>query len=205
MTRTAGYTSKQRNSYRRKRKSIVLLGTEGKNKTETIYFRSVQSSNYVVQFAPGNYTDPVNIVPSLEQEYKELELDANLGDVAFCLVDSDVNPAKDKQMKKADTETDKVTMLVSSPCFEVWYLCHFTASSHQYASNDEVLKALKKHIPNYKKGMSEIWSTIGDKTKDAVKHAKQLEKICLSKKLKKHTVSFTPSTEIYKVVELICK
>ena len=53
--------------------------------------------------------------------------------------------------------------------------------------------------------MSEIWSTIGDKTKDAVKHAKQLEKICLSKKRKKHTVSFTPSTEIYKVVELICK
>ena len=136
-----GYQPKIRNSYRRQRKSVVLLATEGKNKTEVQYFKSFRSANHVVRFAPGNYTDPVNMVRTLKKEYGELELTTDLGDAAFCLVDSDVDPAKDKQLEKADAEAgDTVTVLVSSPCFEIWYLCHFFASTRQYISNNEVLK-----------------------------------------------------------------
>ena len=163
MSRKIGYQPKTRNSYQRKRKSVVLLAAEGKNKTETQYFKSIPSPDHVIRFAPGNYTDPVNMVYALRKEYEELELDAELGDAAFCLVDSDVDSAKDRQLEKADTEAgNRIRVVVSSPCFEVWYLCHFTASTRQYASNNDVLKALKQYIPEYRKEMPGIWEIIGN-------------------------------------------
>ena len=88
MTRKIGYQPKRRNLFNRRRKSIILLAAEGKNRTETQYFKKVPCPNHVIRFAPGNYTDPVNMVHALKREYEELELDPQLGDAAFCLVDS---------------------------------------------------------------------------------------------------------------------
>ena len=105
MSKKTGYQPKARNSYQRNRKSIVLLATEGKNKTETQYFKSIPSLKHVIRFAPGNYTDPVNMMRALKKEFEELELETELGDAAFCLVDSDVDPAKNSQLEKADGET----------------------------------------------------------------------------------------------------
>ncbi len=202
MIKKTGYQPKKRNSYQRKRKSIVLLAAEGKNKTETQYFKSISSPNYVIHFAPGNYTDPVNMLHALKKEYDELELDSQLGDMAFCLVDSDMDPFKDSQLSKADAEAgERITVVVSSPCFEIWYLCHFSASTHQFSSNNDVLKALKRYIPEYRKGMPKIWEKIGHKTETAIHNAKLLEQQCLKKGLKRHTVAFTPTTEVYKIIE----
>lgn len=204
MSKRAGYKPKKRNSYQRRRKSIVLLAAEGKNKTETQYFKSIPSSDYIIRFAPGNYTDPVNMVHALKKEYNELELDAELGDAAFCLVDSDFDPIKDTQLEKADAAAGNlINVVVSSPCFEVWYLCHYTLSTRQYISNNEVLKNLKDHIPEYRKGMLGVWEIVGDKTENAIQNAKSLENQCLEKGLKRHTVEFTPSTEVYKIIELL--
>ncbi|MBR6410198.1 MAG: RloB domain-containing protein [Clostridia bacterium] len=199
-----GYSPKRRNAYQRKRKSIILLAAEGDNKTETLYFSSLSNSDYVVRFTHGNFTDPVKMVNQLKSEYQDLELDAELGDKAFCLIDSDTDPAKDNQIREADGKAGKtIRVLVSSPCFEVWYLCHFSASARMYGSSAEVVKALKKHIPEYRKEMKDIRKIIGDKTKTAIRNAKELEKRCLANGLKKHTVSFTPSTEVYQIVELL--
>ena len=204
MSKKTGYQPKARNSYQRNRKSIVLLATEGKNKTETQYFKSIPSLKYVIRFAPGNYTDPVNMMRALKREFEELELETEFGDAAFCLVDSDVDPAKDSQLEKADGETaDGIKLMVSSPCFEIWYLCHFSASTRQYGSNDEVLRTLKQHIPEYKKEMAGIREIIWNKTDTAINNAKMLEQQCFEKGIKLHSVAFTPSTEVYKIVELL--
>ena len=56
------YRRKQRNTGTRKRKPIVFLIAEGKNKTETIYFKDfAKDNNRIIRFAPGNHTDPVNL------------------------------------------------------------------------------------------------------------------------------------------------
>ena len=160
MSRKTGYQPKTRNSYQRKRKSVVLLAAEGKNKTETQYFKSIPSPDHVIRFAPGNYTDPVNMVYALRKEYEELELDAELGDAAFCLVDSDVDSAKDRQLEKADTEAgNRIRVVVSSPCFEVWYLEHFGYTSKPLLNSDEVIKELRKSLPEYMKNHCDyiIW------------------------------------------------
>lgn len=204
MSRRAGYQPKRRNSFQRKRKSVILLAAEGKNKTETLYFKSIPCSDYLIKIAPGNYTDPVNMVQALYKEYEEMDLDVTLGDAAFCLVDSDTDPMKDRQLEIADEKApDRIHVVVSSPCFEVWYLCHFTGSTRQYASNNDVLKALKQYIPEYRKDMPGLWKIIGDKTETAIRNAKFLQQQCVDKGLKQHTVAFTPSTEVYKIVELV--
>ena len=204
MTKRNGYQPKPRNTNQRQRKQIILLATEGKNKTETHYFRSLSGSSYIIRFAPGNYTDPVNMVSALKAEFEDQGLETELGDVAYCLIDSDMDPIKNKQIATADVQAgDKVTVIVSSPCFEVWYLCHYVKSTKQYASNKEVIDALKKYVPEYNKGMPGLWDILGDKSEVAIKNAKELEKYCIELGLKPHTVAFMPSTEIYKIISLI--
>ena len=204
MTGRPGYQPKTRNAHFRKRKRIILLATEGANRTESLYFKSISWPDCVIRFAHGNYTDPVNMVTALKKEYDELELDVKLGDAAFCLVDSDVDPKKDLKLEKADSEVGgNIELIVSSPCFEIWFLCHFSASTRQYYSSDEVLKALKRHIPNYRKEMNGIWGILGDKTDIAIRNAIILEQECMNKGLKRHTVAFSPSTEVYKIIKVL--
>ena len=83
MTGRPGYQPKTRNTHFRKRKRIILLATEGANRTESLYFKSISWQNCVIRFAHGNYTDPVNMVTALKKEYDELELDIKLGECRF--------------------------------------------------------------------------------------------------------------------------
>ncbi len=172
MKKKAGYQSKVRNSNQRKRKRILLLATEGKNRTETQYFKSIPSDDYVIRFAPGNYTDPV----------------------------------KNIQIKRADELSEgNIKVIVSSPCFEIWYLCHYSSSTRQYGSSNEVLNALRLYIPEYRKEMTGIWEIIGSKTEAAIHNAKILEQKCLESGKTWHTVDFSPSTEVYKIIELLIR
>ena len=200
-----GYQPKKRNTGIRERKRIVLLATEGNNKTETLYFRKFPTANFVVRFARGNYTDPVNMINALSAEYEE-NCDPSEGDIGYCLIDADTDPAKNRKIEMADGKSnDHISVIVSAPCFEIWYLCHFTASTHQYTSNEEVLSTLRRYIPNYRKESAGIAELIADKTDEAIANAQRLEKHCLEKGACAHTVSFSPSTEIYKIVSLLKK
>lgn len=53
-----GYTPKKRNSNSRKRKKIIFIATEGKNKTEKLYFKKYNSDKVQIRFAKGGSTDP---------------------------------------------------------------------------------------------------------------------------------------------------
>lgn len=137
-----GYKRKQRNSGTRSRKAIVLLATEGRNQTETLYFKDMaKERGRVVRFVPGNYTDPVHMAQATKESYDDLELSAELGDRAFCLIDADCDAKKDLQISQADriAEGGEFRILVSVPCFEVWFLCHYGQSTKQYASNRDVI------------------------------------------------------------------
>lgn len=79
---------KERNSFRRARRPIIFLVAEGKNKTETLYFRDFgQDVNRIIKFAPGNHTDPVNMVNELKSYIAENDFSQDLGDKAYCLID----------------------------------------------------------------------------------------------------------------------
>lgn len=204
MKNSRGYRPKQRNSGKRKRKRVILLATEGKNKTETQYFSEfAKAQNEFVRFVPGNYTDPVQMAVALRAKSTEMELDPSLGDKAYCLVDADFDDAKDKQIAGADKIAfeNNFKILVSSPCFEVWFLCHFLKSTKKYTSNAEILNHLKKHMPEYEKSKKDMYGRTITNVQDAISNAKFLEEACLKANYTPHTTVFSPSTEIYKLAE----
>ena len=206
MRRQRGYEAKRRNTGERKRKSLILLSAEGKNKTETQYFTDMaRALNLNIRFAPGNYTDPVHMVAALQKACQDHDIGAEPGDKAFCLVDTDVNPDKNEQLAKADSMSrkDGTLLIVSSPCFEVWCLCHYGSNSTHYQNNAAVVDDLLKKLPMYRKNGEGLYRALASETEVAITNAKALEKACIDAGFTPHTVEFSPSSEIYKVVEYL--
>ena len=200
-----GYTPKKRNSNSRKRKKIVFIATEGKNKTEKLYFKKFNSDKVQIRFAKGGSTDPVSMVSELLSECKDMGFDSEAGDVAYCVLDSDFAVIKNNQLALADkkAEANEISLIVSSPCFEIWYLCHFDYSTKAYGSNEEVVDELKRKIPQYDKNKEGMYELLREKLEYAVKNAKKLEQYNLQDGKKPHTVEFMPSTEVYRIIETI--
>ena len=197
-----GYVAKKRNTGSRKRRRIVLLAVEGNNKTETNYFRGFDSKDTKIIFASGNDTDPINMANSLVEDYKFNELDGELGDAAFCVVDGDVSRTREKQVLEADRIVKKIgSVIVSNPCIEVWFLCHFTSSSKQFQSSKEAVNRLKECIPGYEKNMDGIYELLEEKQKNAIKNAKALDQMNETVGRKLHHYDYQPSTEIYKIIK----
>lgn len=91
---------KKRGQVTRKRKPVILISTEGKNKTEEIYFNNFKrNNNYSIIYSKGNYTDPINMVSALQSDIKKMELQKRYGDIAYCVFDTDVDISKQEQIK----------------------------------------------------------------------------------------------------------
>lgn len=200
-----GYTPKKRNSNRRKRKKIIFIATEGKNKTEKLYFKKFNSDKVQIRFAKGGSTDPVNMVSELLSECKDMGFDPEAGDTAYCVLDSDFAASKNIQIALADkkAEANDLSLIVSSPCFEIWYLCHYDYSTKAFGSNEEVINELKKRIPQYDKNKEDMYELLRPMQDNAVQNAKRLEKYNLQSGKKPHAVEFMPSTEVYRIIETI--
>lgn len=202
-----GYTPKKRNSNSRKRKKVIFIATEGKNKTERLYFKKFNSDKVQMRFAKGGSTDPVNMVSELLSECKDMGFDPEAGDMAYCVLDSDFSINKNNQMALADKKAKKndLSLIVSSPCFEIWYLCHYEYSTKVFGSNEEVIDELKKRMPQYDKNKEDMYEILLQMKDNAVENAKKLEKYNLQSGKKLHTVEFMPSTEVYRIIETIVK
>lgn len=205
--KNAGYTPKKRNANTRKRKVIIVLSTEGKNKTEKLYFRKFNSEKVRIHFSKGGATHPEGMISELIEELKEIDFQPELGDKAYCVLDSDFVESKNTQIAKADKKAkmEKIDVIVSGPCFEVWYLCHFVYSTKQYSSNEEVIKELEKYIPGYSKSKEGIYEFLMPNQEKAIEYAKKLEEYNAQNGKRLHTLEFMPSTEVYKVVNEIKK
>ena len=200
-----GYTPKKRNSNSRKRKKIIFIATQGKNKTEKLYFKKFNSDKVQIRFAKGGSTDPVNMVSELLSECRDMGYDSDAGDTAYCVLDSDFVASKNKQIALADkkAEDNEILLIVSSPCFEIWYLCHYDYSTKAFSSNEEVIDELRKRIPQYDKNKEDMYELLHQRQDNAVKNAKKLENYNLQSGKRPHTVEFRPSTEVYRIIETI--
>lgn len=199
------YSPKKRNTRNRQRKSVILISAEGKNKTEKLYFEAFNGGNVNIKFAKGNETDPVHLARALCQEYEKLELSNEYGDQAYCIVDGDLSELQENLIRQAESRLKKINgeVIASNPCFEIWFLCHFTYSTKQYTSSAEVINSLKRYIPDYEKGCTEMHSILSDKTETAVANAKRLINWHTQMKTDLNRYTCQPHTAAYKIVELI--
>lgn len=200
-------TKKIRGKENRKRKSIILIGSEGKNKTETKYLTSFNRylKSYVIHFSSGNETDALGVVNNTISSISAEDINLKNGDLAFCLIDFDTintnehNHKIEVALKKANQKN--ISVLISNPIFEIWFLQHFRFSTKKYLSNKEVLNELKKYIPNYEKNL-DVFPQLFDKTSIALKNAKNLK--AYHKAQNNEAIQTKcPSTDVYQLIELL--
>ena len=80
--------AKKREKYLRKPKKIILIGTEGSNQIEKNYFTAFNQtqSEYKINVAKGNNTDPEGVFRDLLKTAKQEDLDLKQGDMLVLLM-----------------------------------------------------------------------------------------------------------------------
>ena len=198
---------RRRNINSRKSKKVILVAFEGKNKTENNYFSNyrLRDKDYIIKLVPGNETDPINLVNKTIIKVKELGLNLEENDRAYCIFDTDLDERKNMQIIKARKLAKKyhIIMITSNPCIELWFLLHFEYTT-AWLSNNDVINKLKKYYPKYEKNIN-IFPEIKDKVFEAIKNAKKLESFQLDNNKIVGMVDANPSTEMYKIVEELIK
>jgi ribosomal protein S8 len=106
-------------------------------------------------------------------------------DKTYLMYDLDVNGMLEKLQK-----IKKTTLLVSNPCFELWYLLHFQNQTAELSSK-ECEDKLVKHIKTYHKGniCNELKIKLNNNQNDAISKAKTLK------------IFNNPSSEIYVLID----
>lgn len=196
----------QRNRKNRRTKENILFEFEGKNKTEEIYFRNFQkrSNPYNLKFAYGNDTDPVSMVKSLISYMKKEDINTENGDKIYCVFDADMDINKQKRINEAKKLAleNGIEVIISIPSFELWYRLHYSYTKKVYMSNRELIEDLKNFIPNYEKNIN-VYDAIKEKTQDAIKNSKKLEKEQVKDGKDIFDVNCNPYTSVYKPIEYI--
>ena len=200
-----GYQQKRRNAGTRERKKLLIISAEGKNKTETQYLKRLVNQTRRVITAKGNDTDPIQIAEHLKEEMMDCDFNSELGDVAFAFVDHDLKSDKNAAITSAeailaDTEGQ---LIVSNPCFEIWFLAHFRFTTKSFRSSQDVINELSKELGGYSKEDPLVYEKLKDKTTVAIQNAQRMEDFCRTAGYTYHTHDFAPSTDVYKAVEVI--
>lgn len=162
----------------RRQKPIILIIAEGKNVTESQYFKSFQkeNANYNIKILiPGHTTDPVGMQKKIDKFWQENDMSEEKGDKAYIVLDLDCDENKANLIKKLSKKSEISTFIISNPCFEVWFLLHFRYSTKEYHNSPETVKDLKNYIPNYEKN-TDVAPIIENSIEKALKNAGRLEK-----------------------------
>lgn len=199
------FSYKNRRERLKKRKPVMLIIAEGRNQTETLYFQSFvnSSSPYSIRMVKGGYkTSPSRLLRKIEDYWDENQLEVMEGDVAFVVLDLDVDSKKEAEIRRLSKESKIVTFIVSNPCFEVWFLMHFRYSTKGYIDGEAVISDLKKYLPNYTKA-SDVSIVINDLLSDALINVSQLERYYESLEYQWPSVLRNPWTDVHIVINKI--
>ncbi len=198
------FTQKQRYKVKRERKKIIAICCEGKNQTERLYFNNFKTRDVIIKFSKGNETDPKGMLDKLINFLNSEGIDTNNGDKAFLILDGDVDSSKQIQLNSTieKAKANNIEVILSIPCFELWYLLHFIYTSKPYTSNQQLIKDLKKHLPDYSKN-SDVFAQIKGYTDVAITNSKKLEQFHVDNGQVLNNINCNPYTGVHKVVEYI--
>ena len=205
MGRIDNFKTRGRNKGNRKRNSLIIIGCEGKNKTEETYFRNFNSRKCIIKFSKGNSTDPVGIVNELIK-FIDTEIGREENDKYYAVFDTDVNKNLQNQIDKAKKIAEKngVEIITSTPTFEFWYILHFLFTTKIYNSSKDVIEDLLNKVSGYTKNMN-LYPIIKENTKFAIENAKKVKKYHTDLGQAVDNENCNPYTGVYKVVEELLK
>lgn len=192
-----------------KPKNTCLIVAEGENKTELIYFNNfnVRDALYNFKLEPASVTDPCNMVRRTKIFIKKYDIRQNDGDIVFCLMDTDDNQDKKSQINEAirTCKKQKIFPIISSPCFEIWFLNHFEFSTCRF-NNQLLLSRLRESgkIPNYSKS-KDVFPLLKDNIITAKDNSILQKKFHRELGLSLDEFGANPFTDVDKMIDLIDK
>ena len=127
------------------------------------------------------------------------DIDLKRGDRIWCVYD--VNSNKDEIIKKAKREADKskIEVILSNPCFELWYLLHFEFSTAYISTGQAVQRLGEKYIPNYQKNQS-YFDQLKPHLSKAIKNAQKLNGFHEGNQTLLFSTESNPSTQVFRLV-----
>lgn len=193
---------RKRNQNQRRTKSVIAIGCEGKNKTETIYFKNFVSRECIIKFSTGIHTDPIGMANDLVDFIDKEDIKSEYGDKIYLLIDTDVNENKQNQINETKEICNKqgIELITSTPSFEYWYILHDECTSKSYQSSKQIKREMKSKISNYSESLN-VYPIIKNKTDDAIKHAKRIEKYQIENGKDIDSDKANPHTSVYRIVE----
>jgi len=93
-------------------------------------------------------------------------------DDIFCVIDIDTHTTLDAAINKA--RDHRLSIILSNPCFEYWYILHFRKTGSAYHASSAVVSDLKNDFPNYDKGNAEIFEAIYPETDTAIERSEEI-------------------------------
>ena len=172
--------SKKRTTY-----PVVIIVCEGK-KTEPIYFQHFKGRHkpirieIAVNAAGKDYHALINEAVRVRNKYIA---GTESTYTVWCVSDVDVDYKtsdnqfeRNAQLKRYYKEASEhgFRIALSNPCFEIWFLLHFTYTTVQIPNYDALKKILSKYLINYEKN-SDAYDLLEGKLEDAMSNAKRLK------------------------------
>lgn len=198
MLRSIKPTKRSRAS--RETKPIIFIFCEG-IKTEPLYFSSWRTRGMSMQILQVSHTDPVGIVRDARKLLENYDFEPRAGDSAWCVYDVDENEDTAIESALKFAESKKFNVVVSNPCFELWYLLHFQAI-YSPTNGANISQLLKKHIPDYQKN-NPVYSLLKPHVATAITNAKLLAIKYNAQVNPKCSRAAAPYTNVYELVETI--
>lgn len=198
-----GY-GRRREGTRRQRKTVIIV-CEGE--TEKCYFESFRTryryTGLVILPVHRKKNDPIHIIDLAIRKVEENDLEYEAGDRGWCVFDVDQN--SDDVLREAFAKASRKNILIalSNPCIELWYILHFINRTAPLTAN-EAKTELKRFIKSYKKGQ-DICDKLAPGEKDAVKHAKGLNRQHERAGYAKNTRRCNPSSQVFEILEYFAK
>lgn len=115
---------------------------------------------------------PISVVDHAIRTRKERKRQGHTIDVVYCVLDVDEHATLAKARDKA--RAHDLRCIVSSPCFELWYLVHFEAGDRPYKRCDQLIARLRVHLPDYEKGRSRPFERTWSKVDVALGNSRRL-------------------------------
>lgn len=162
----------QRKINTRNLRERFLIICEGE-RTEPNYFRKFPlASKYIKVIGKGYNT--VSLVGEAIAE-KEANGDGEY-DQVWCVFDKDSFSDKDFNEAIALAKKNKIKCAYSNEAFELWYLLHFDYHHAAISRNLYSEKLSERLSCQYKKNAQDMYFTLLDKQKDAIRNAENLLK-----------------------------
>lgn len=188
----------------RSQNPTVLVVCEGEE-TEINYFSALKKiyRDYGIDIKPTNtkFTDALNIVNNALLQMEKHDINLQEGDTVWCVVDVDKNTTSQLNAAKKIADDNGMSLILSNPCFEIWYLLHKKYTTSTYLNSDQVIDELEKNgFPKYAKN-KDIYPELKKCEITAIQNAIRLKRFHEADGNNLYSKKSNPSTAVYEVLE----